>query len=99
MISDNMDTARQMAAQCWCDAETSHIEMNPALCEAVAKRIAAWMDTAAHMSRDAEFYRGILDDTARAIGHEAYVADDGSVHESPVRLKIPELVTAMKEQQ
>jgi hypothetical protein len=31
--------ALEMAAQCWCDEETSHIEMDTALALAFAKRI------------------------------------------------------------
>ena len=44
---DWMDEAKEIAAQCWCDPETKDRIMDPALATAVAKRIAAWMDTAA----------------------------------------------------
>lgn len=39
--AENMEVARQIAAQAWCDPETSGIEMDVRLAEAFAKRIAA----------------------------------------------------------
>lgn len=92
MNYDWMDEARQLAAQCWCDEETSDREMDAVLCEAVAKRIAAWMDTAAAAQRNAEFYRDLLDRCAKWLWPDAYRADDGVMHDSPIRLKIPKLV-------
>lgn len=47
-----MDEARQVAAQCWCDEETKDRVMDHALAEAVARRIAAWMDTAMQFSHN-----------------------------------------------
>lgn len=84
--------ARQLAAQCWCDPETSDREMDVALAEAVARRIAAWMDTAAEYARNQEYYVGLLDRAARALGPEAFTCDDGSHSEEPLRAKVPELV-------
>ena len=54
-----MDEARQLAAQCWCDKETENKVMDPELAEAVAKRIAAWIATAAQNQRNADYYRGV----------------------------------------
>lgn len=90
-----MEEARAQAAQCWCDEENKSTVMDPALAESVARRIAGWMDTAAMFSRNADFYRGLVDKCAEHIGPEAYKSDDGSVHESPVRVKVPELVEAL----
>lgn len=87
-----MNEARQIAAQCWCDTETQDREMDVILAEAVAKRIAAWMDTAAQFERTADFYRNLLDDCAESLGPDAFISDDGSVQDSPIRLKIPHLV-------
>ena len=86
------EEALQEAAQCWCDDETSGKQMDVALAEAFAKRLAVWMETAAMMSRNADFFRGLLDQCAAHLGQEAYTADDGTVWEEPVWLKIPELV-------
>lgn len=87
-----MDTARQMAAQCWCDDDTSGIGLDVRLAEAVARRIAAWMDTAAQAQRNADFYRGLVDECAKHLGPRAFTADDGTVLPDPVRLRVPELV-------
>ena len=95
MTYDWMQEAREIAAQCWCDEETSSIEMDTILAEAVAKRIAAWMESAAEYCRDVEFYRGLLDECAEHLGTAAYISDDGSIQDEPVRLKIPELVAKL----
>ncbi len=94
-IEQWMPEARQIAAQCWCDDETSGRVMDPVLCESVARRIAAWMATAAQESRNAEFYRGLVDACASHLGPKAYTADDGVVHQDPIRLKVPELVAEL----
>jgi hypothetical protein len=54
---DWMPEARQMAAQCWCDPETSSTQMDVVLAEAVARRIAAWMQTGAFHARNEEYWR------------------------------------------
>lgn len=41
-----LEQAREMSAQCWCDPETSHIEMIPELCESFAKRLVAALEAA-----------------------------------------------------
>ena len=87
-----MDEARQIAAQCWCEPETQHLEMDTVLAEAVARQIANWMSTAAMLGNNVQFYQNLLDQCAQALGPEAFTADDGSRSESPIRLKIPELV-------
>ena len=94
-MEQHMEQARMLAAQCWCDEETSSTEMDATLAEAVARRIAAWMETAAQMARNAEFYRGLLDECAKHLGEAAYTADDGTVMDEPLRLKVPELVAAL----
>lgn len=92
MLDEFMDEARQQAAQCWCDDATSDRVLDPALVEAVAVRIATWMDTAAQESRNTAFYRGLLDRCAKHLGPAAYTCDDGIVGDEPVRLNIPDLV-------
>jgi hypothetical protein len=69
--------------------------MDVVLGEAFAKRIAMWMETAAQFSRNADFYRDLLDECAKHIGPAAYTADDGTVTEDPVRLNIPGLVAKL----
>jgi hypothetical protein len=61
-----------------------------------ARRVAKnWEETAAQHLRNEDFYRGLLDAVAPWLGAAAYTADDGIVHDSPLRLKIPELVEAL----
>ena len=89
-----IEEARKISTQCWCDLETKHIEMDSKLCEAVAKRICAWMDTAAQNQRNTDYYRGLLEACGEAIGEQAYIADDGSISEDVLCAKIPEIVDA-----
>jgi hypothetical protein len=51
-----IDEARQIAVQCWCREDTSHIIMIPELCEAFARTIVNWMDTAAFHARNEEYF-------------------------------------------
>ena len=90
-----MDEARQLAAQCWCDPETADRVMDSQLAEAVAKRIAAWMDTAAQAQRNADYYRGLVVRCGNAIGDAARMAADGSKSEDVLCAKVPELVEAL----
>ncbi len=87
-----MNEARQLAAQCWCDKETENREMDVVLCEAVAHRIASWMDSAAEFARSSEYYRDLLVRCGGIIGKEAYTADDGNITDQVLCAKIPELV-------
>jgi len=86
------EMAMQFAAQAWCQPETSSKEMDPALCMAFAQVLDNWMETASQEARNAAFYRDLLDQCGQILGKEAFTADDGTVMEDPVRLKIPSLV-------
>ena len=93
-----MEEARGIAATCWCDEETRGIVLNVPLAEAVARRIAAWIDTAMQNQRNTDFYRDLLYQCAANLGPLAtlaYTADDGSVQDSPLALKIPALVAEL----
>ena len=57
------------------------------------------MATAAQAQRNEDFYRGLVDACAKALGQAAYTDDEGAVHSSPIRLKVPELVKAAVEGQ
>ncbi len=87
-----IDEARQLAAQCWTDDETQGYEMDVILAEAVAKRIAVWMDTAAQNQRNTDYYRGLLERCGRAIGDRAFIADDGTRMADVLCAKIPEII-------
>lgn len=94
-IAAFMPDARQLAAQCWCDESTKHIEMNVALAESVAKRIAAWMVSAVEFSNGLQYYRGLVVRCGDAIGDPARTCDDGSKSEDVLCAKVPELVEAL----
>lgn len=95
---DHFPLALEAAAQCWCDATTEHLVMEPALAEAFARRLAAWMVTAAQYARNVAFYQGLVDACGASLGDAARVADDGSVAEAPLRAKVPELVASLVEE-
>lgn len=90
-----MPEARQMAAQCWCDEETSNRVMDPVLAEAVARRIAGWMDIAAQHARNQDYYVELLDRCAGFLGPAAFTCDDGSHSTEPLRAKVPDLVARL----
>ncbi|HEY0548176.1 MAG TPA: hypothetical protein VGF13_01165 [Verrucomicrobiae bacterium] len=91
-----MPEARQLAAQCWCDDETKDRVMDPPLAEAVARRIAAWMDDAARYARNEEYYRGLVQRCGAVFGEAAYLCDDGvSRSQDILCAKVPELVEAL----
>jgi len=90
-----MEEANQIAAQCWCDPETENKEMDVTLAGAVARRIAFWMETAAQNERNSDYYRGLLVECGEAIGHEAFVQDDGGISEDVLCAKVPELVRGL----
>jgi len=54
-----------------------------------------WTECAAEYARGSDFYQGLLDQCATHLGPNVYVADDGSIQDSPLRLKIPEMVQAL----
>lgn len=73
------------------DAQLERDEAEAARAELERERD-AWKETGAGFLRDAEFYRGLLDDCAKHLGPAVFVSDDGSVQDSPLRLKVPELL-------
>jgi hypothetical protein len=68
------------------------IRMAEASHEQLQRERDAWKESAAQFCRGAEYYRGLLDRIGRAIGPEAYVADDGSVSDDVLRAKVPEII-------
>lgn len=55
----------------------------------------AWIDTAKNYADGMDYYKSLLDNIAEHFGVEAYVADDGSVSDSPLRAKLPDLTSKM----
>ncbi len=89
---DWMDEARALSASCWYDPETENKEMDVVLAEAIAKRIAAWMQTAAQNQRNTDYYRGLLEQCGKIIGDRAFTADDGTHSDDVLCAKIPEII-------
>jgi len=63
-----------------------------------AESSAAWMDSAAVFSRNADFYRGIVVQIGEMFGDAAKTSDDGSLQDSVLALKVPGLVAALTKQ-
>ena len=83
------------AAQCWCDPRTETREMDVELATVFAERVDAWIETARQHAHNEEYYRGLLDRIGERVGPSAYVSDDGSVQDSFLRAKMPDLVSAL----
>jgi len=60
-----------------------------------AESSAAWMDSAAMFSRNADFYRGIVVQIGEMFGDAAKTNDDGSLQDSVLALKVPGLVATV----
>lgn len=82
--------ARMAVAAAW--VEHPNKVMDPDIAEFVSRLVAGWMGTAAMFARNADFYRGLLEECARHLGKSVRTCDDGSLSEDPLMLKIPEAV-------
>lgn len=51
-----------------------------------------WEASARRHAANVSYYTNLLDQIAERLGSEAYTADDGVLHDSPIRAKLPELV-------
>lgn len=54
-----------------------------------------WMESARHFANAADYYCGRLDEALALCGPDAYVSDDGSVQDTPIRAKAKELVESV----
>lgn len=57
----------------------------------------AWKETARHYASGQEFYQNIVTKVGEIIGEEAYTADDGTVGDSVLALKVPEIIQRVKD--
>ena len=67
---------------------------NPDTLEQAIRERNGWIESAAMFYRNEEYYRGLVDQIGEVLGAEAFTADDGVVHDSVLRAKVPELVRA-----
>lgn len=61
---------------------------------AIAQRN-GWCDTAAQHLRNEEYYRGLVIKIGEMLGPDAYVSDDGSIQDSVLCAKVPELIARL----
>lgn len=59
--------------------------------------VAGWMETAAQVSRDADYYRGLVVRCGEALGHPAKCCDDGTYVGEVLCDKVPEVLEAALE--
>jgi len=57
-----------------------------------------WKDMARQLAKSRDYYTSLLDEIAECFGNDSYISDDGSVQDSPLRAKMPELVLKLKEE-
>uniref|UniRef100_A0A6M3LNS0 Uncharacterized protein n=1 Tax=viral metagenome TaxID=1070528 RepID=A0A6M3LNS0_9ZZZZ len=57
-----------------------------------------WKDTAEQFLRNQVYYAGLLDKIAESLGPEVFISDDGSVQDTVLRAKIPQLVEELRQQ-
>lgn len=74
----------------------ARLESERALRERAEMERDAWIETARMHAKNEDWYRGMID-AALAGVPEAFVADDGSVHDTPLRAKFPEILAAERE--
>jgi hypothetical protein len=86
------------AAQATGSAETlEQLAIARARLDTMTRERDNWTETAAFHLRNEDFYRGLVHQTGKLLGPEVYVSDDGSVLESVLALKVPELVKKLVE--
>ena len=59
------------------------------------KRLQGWEEFAAQECRNKDYYIGLLDEISKNFGVESFTSDDGSIQDSPLRAKMPELVVKL----
>ncbi len=65
-------------------------------CPDCQKPAEPWEEFCKQEMRNKEYYVGLIDRIAKVFGEAAYISDDGSIQQEPLRAKIPELVEKMR---
>lgn len=55
----------------------------------------AWVETAMQHLRNEEYYRGLVQEVGSMLGPDVFVSDDGSVQDSILCAKVPQMVRAL----
>jgi hypothetical protein len=85
-------------ARCIEDAASLITDLTRRLEDALSNKVIAekerdgWQGTAAQHLRNEDFYRGIVTDIGNMFGLKARIADDGTICEGVLALRVPELV-------
>ena len=67
--------------------------------EAMVQQLANWIELAKDYAEAGEFYRQLLVETAQALADDdLFIADDGSVQDAVLLLKIPESAAKQREE-
>jgi hypothetical protein len=66
--------------------------------EALRRELDGWKGSAAEFCSNQQYYSGLIDQAAKHIGLPMYTADDDGVHETPLRIKLPECVEHLAKQ-
>lgn len=56
-----------------------------------------WIKFAAIEANNTVYYRGLIEEAAKLLGVEMYTADDGTIYDSPLALKLPEVIKKLLE--
>ncbi len=70
----------------------SDLKLNASLAREAEAKADGWEEFAAQTQRNIDYYVSLLDEISKNFGKESYTSDDGSIQDSPLRAKIPELV-------
>lgn len=54
-----------------------------------------WIESAAAENRNKIYYIGLLDEIAKYIGSRAFISDDGSIQDSPIRANLPGIIKSI----
>lgn len=75
-----------------------HCEAKPAeeVLEQAKRSAAGWQETAERHCRNEEYYRGLVRTIGEGFGAAAKTSDDGSIHDSVLCARVPELVAALQ---
>lgn len=96
-MKDIKQSARALVGACWTHPTTQHKTMDLELAAVFSDLLAQWIQTARQHAANELFYRELLETCAWSLGPEVFIADDGSVMEEPLLLKVPELVAKLAE--
>ena len=80
----------------WKEPETSHQEYDHQLAINISRQVRheinGWYDSAAMFHNNERYYRRLLEEIAGIVGVEAFTANDGTVYDNALCIKLPEII-------